>query len=470
MSSTTPVVPLGLGILRISDDAGRAARGKLHSDTTQTQTIERIAKAHGIRLVEVLDETNVSGGTPLHKRPYGRAIERVESTEIQAIIFAYRTRHDRDVLEGTKAIERMDAAGGVLLVGGEVLSHATPDQWFQATMGSVMGELQKRQITWASHKGVAEAVALGRVPYPQVPLGFVLNDDHTLRLDAEPVLRVVRTAFEMRAGKATIDAVRQYLAEHGHRRSYQAIRRLLHSPLYVGEIRFGVHENLNPGFDAIVERDVWERVQSMSVSVGRYAKSERLLARQDVLQCGGCGGRMIAGSNVSPNGKANTFYRCGRGKTNGCPERAVIHAERVEQLVSERARSILCDAEERETAVRDAVDARERADAADVAFKRARKRLAVDADIGDDEAIALLDELRAERDELTTLAQQLADDCEEAELVNAARDWPRLSLDARQRLIRASIRSVSVRPGRGGSVAERCTIEPKRKQTSRLSA
>jgi hypothetical protein len=78
--------------------------------------------------------------------------------------------------------------------------------------------------------------------------------------------------------------------------------------------------------------------------------------------------------------------------------------------------------------------------------------------------------LRAERDELTAIAKQLADDCEEAELVNAARDWHRLTVAERRRLIRASIRSVRVRPGRGGSVVDRCTIEPKRKQTARRAA
>jgi hypothetical protein len=465
--------PLGLGIYRFSDDGGRSGKGKLHTDQTQTETIERLAEINGVKLDGILDERSISGGTPLEQRPYGEAISRVEdpTDPVVAIIFAYRTRHDRDVIEGSKAIKRMDAAGGVLIVGGSVLTHATPDKWFEATMGSVMGEWQKRQIAYASHKGVARAVALGRVPYPQVPLGFILKPDHTVELADEQVQAIVRAAFELRAGGASIDVVRRYLAEHGHRRAYAAIRRMLASPLYVGEIRFGVHENLDPGFDAIVDREVWDAVQTMRIPAGRHTKSDRLLARLDVVHCGGCGGRMIAGANTSPsNGKRNTFYRCGRGRTDDCPERAVIKAEALEALVAERTREILCDAEERESAVREAIEARRDADDADVVYKRARKRLAVDGEVEDDEAAELLDELRADRDAKVAHAKQLEDDCEEVELVNAARDWDRLTVTARRRLIRAAIRSVEVRPGRGGDVVARCTIEPKRKKSASLAA
>ena len=108
----------------------------------------------------------------------------------------------------------MDAAGGVLLVGGSVLTHATPDKWLEATMGSVMGEWQKRQITYASHKGVARAVALGRVSTERRPRVH-RPARQTLRLRDERVLRVVREAFAMRAGRATIDAVRNFGPEHG---------------------------------------------------------------------------------------------------------------------------------------------------------------------------------------------------------------------------------------------------------------
>jgi recombinase-like zinc beta ribbon protein/resolvase-like protein/recombinase len=473
----------GLGVVRISEDAGRSSKGKLHADDSQIADIHRNAAARGVRVIEIVDETNVSGGTPLDQRPYGAAIARVEDPHdsVRAIVFAYRSRHDRSIVEGTQAIERMDAAGGLLVVGSSTLTHATPDKWAEATMGSFMSEWQKRQIAKASSDGVAEAVALGRVPYPSVGLGFVLNDDHTLRLADESTLAVVRDAFQLRADGASIESVRTFLRERGHARTYQSIRRMLLSRLYVGEIVFGgsakpdgtitrQHVNLDPGFDAIVDRDVFDAVQAMRVPGGRYAKSERLLARQDVLHCGGCGGRMIAGATLSPNGKRHTYYRCGRQKENGCTAVAAIKAEAVEQYVVDEVKSILSDATVRESNVRAAIAARDAADKAGIVFKRARKRLAVDDEITDDDAAEQIAELRADLNAKLALAKELSADNSTVEMVNAMRDFDSLPLAAKRVLIKSALRSVDVRPGRGGSVDERCSIVPKRKASARLSS
>jgi Recombinase/Resolvase, N terminal domain len=468
MTTASPELIPGLGVLRVSEDAGRSAKGKLHSLDTQKEAIERDAEKAGIRIDDWYDETNVSGGTPLEARPYGRAIGRVEdgSDPAKAIVFAYSSRHDRSIEEGRKAIERMDSADGILLVGGQTLSHATPDEWRRATLNSFMSEDYRRTVKWASRKGVEKAVSLGRVPYPSVPLGFHLNDDNTIRLADEATRKIVREAFQLRADGATIDEVRAYLAEHGYVRTYRAVQRLLKSPLYVGEIRYGTYVNDDPGFGAIVEREVWEKVQAMRSPRGRHSKSPRLLARQGVLICGGCGGRMIAGIATAPNGREVATYRCGRGRACDCPKRAAIVAEPVEELISAETRRILSDATGRAAAVREAQEARAKADVAAKTYSRARRRLVIDEETPDDEAIEILAELRDDRDAKAAHAKALEDDCEEVELVNAARRWDELTIGEMQRLIKATFRRVVVRPGRGGTPRDRCTFEPKRKQAA----
>lgn len=63
-------------------------------------------------------------------------------------------------------------------------------------------------------------------------------------------------------------------------------------------------------------------------------------------------------------------------------------------------------------------------------------------------ALATLRELRDERDRLQAEAHRLGD-LRTALVLNAARDWGRLSLGARRELIRAVIERVTVGPGRG---------------------
>ena len=63
---------------------------------------------------------------------------------------------------------------------------------------------------------------------------------------------------------------------------------MLRSRMYLGEIHFGELHNLNAHEPIIKDRALFERVQRRTVSRGRQAKSERLLARLGVLRCGTC--------------------------------------------------------------------------------------------------------------------------------------------------------------------------------------
>jgi site-specific DNA recombinase len=71
---------------------------------------------------------------------------------------------------------------------------------------------------------------------------------------------------------------------------------MLASRVYLGEIHFGTLVNLR-AHPAIVDADLWRRVQRAKVSRGRRAKSDRLLARLGVLRCGTCGARMVVGTS-----------------------------------------------------------------------------------------------------------------------------------------------------------------------------
>jgi hypothetical protein len=259
---------------------------------------------------------------------------------------------------------------------------------------------------------------------------------------------VVAEAFRMRAESATVAEVRAFLHEHGIERSYHGVGSLLASRVVLGEIHFGKLVNLE-AHPAIVDPDVWRAVQRVKVARGRKPKSERLLARLEVLRCASCNGRMVVGTQRQ-NGRSYAFYRCGHVRED-CPQRVTISAELVEGIVVAEVRGALKDAEGRASAehnVRDAEHALERAqaeldaliDMLDPLEPRARERL-----------VAATEKRDQARERVEQLGGQRA-----AVTINAADDWDRLSLDARRALIRATVERVVVAPGRG---ADRVTVE-----------
>ena len=72
-------------------------------------------------------------------------------------------------------------------------------------------------------------------------------------------------------------------------------------------------------------------MQRRTVSRGRQAKSERLLARLGVLRCGTCGSRIVINSDSGS-------YRCGDTSANRCRRRAAVKADRVEAMVLDAVR------------------------------------------------------------------------------------------------------------------------------------
>ena len=482
----------GAGIYRISEDAGRRAKGKLHSDVNQQEAMLATAASNGIDLGLWFDETNVSGGTPLDKRPYGQAIAMVEAGDLDAILFAYRQRHDRDIIEGARAIQRMDRAGGILLVGGSILTHATPQKWFEASAGSLLGEYERRQIRWNIEKGVATAVAKGRMPGPATLLGLKLGPNNEVMRDDdnEQALRLVREMFELRDSGSTIDGCRLFLRDHGYEYSYRTVQRMLKSPLYIAQIRYGgttrddgsiTPEYINDdlGFEPIVDPELWQRVQDRAgVYPGRWTKSERLLARQGVLLCGTCGARMIV---VSKNSRGTTYfyYRCGQGRVGDCPAPATVSAPAIEEYVLDAAIREVKHIVEHESSTREARDA---ADDALAAERRVDDLEAKYMDLGPGKhprALAKLDAARADAAARRAHADELAADQEEDWLGEAdvLADTDPAALPAKRRILRAllagrvRVAANESRAGRGDvPLAPRVSIAPRRKSRRAAAA
>jgi site-specific DNA recombinase len=255
-----------VGIVRVSRTGGREGES-FASPGEQRSRIEAACERDGLELLTVHEELDVSGGTPIEQRSGLRgALEAVEDGRAQIIMVAYFDRLVRSLRVQAEVVSRVEAAGGRVLALdiGEV-TEATAGQWLSGTMLGAVSEYYRRSVSERVRGAQARAVARGAMPSPQVVPGYRRREDGRLEPDGDA--DVIRGAFELRAGGATVKVVREYLAANGVRRSYAGTRDLLSSRVYLGEIHFGKLSNLE-AHEPLVDVSTYGRPCSESKSHG----------------------------------------------------------------------------------------------------------------------------------------------------------------------------------------------------------
>jgi DNA invertase Pin-like site-specific DNA recombinase len=433
-----------VGIVRVSRVGDREAK----SPTEQRERIEAECKRLKLRLVEVMEELDVSGGAALERRPgLSRAVELIEAGKIDVVVVAYFDRLFRSLPVQQEVTERVEKAGGeILAVDVGKIRADSASHWMTGTFLGAVAEYHRRATAERTEDAKRRSVADGIPPFPNLP-PYLERTGKAVRVNAKNA-RTVKKAAEMRAGGATIAAVREHLRKHGIERSYHGTQALLESRMLLGELRFGDYVN-ETAFTPVIDPETFQRLQRVTVRRGRRPKSDRLLARLDVLRCGTCDARMVVGTSQNKY----AFYRC--PPIGDCPRRVTIGAEIAEETVITAVQDLLAGIEGSASVESGVMEAAEDLD---------RKQDALDAAIrafdglGEEQAAReRLQALREARDEARDRHDRLVAASAPAITVTAG-DWDDLTVDERRALIQAVIHRAVVKPGRG---AERITIEPR---------
>jgi site-specific DNA recombinase len=435
-----------IGIVRVSRVSGREGESFASPDE-QRQRIEAECERDGLDLLDVIPEMDVSGGTPLEKREGLRtAIERVEAGEAQVVVAAYFDRLCRSLKVQGELIERVEAAGGqVLAVNVGQVTSGSAGQWLSGTLLGAVNEFQRRTTTERTAGAQARAVARGATPWARVPLGYDRSNG-TLSPNPDEV-PIVRRAFKMRAEGESITQIRKMLKSHGVERSHRGVQVMLANRIYLGEIHFGKLVNF-AACEPIIDRELWDRVQRMVIPRGPQPASERLLARLGILRCGSCGARL--GTMKLPRQGDYPIYRC--PSTSDCDHHMTISAVIAEQTIIKHVRETLADVEGRASAEDGARRAESELAAAQNALDAAVRAFDVLGDV--ESARERLQELRTAVNEAQGRVDRLGGAGASLN-ISGDRDWDSLTVDEQRALIRATIQTAVVGPGRG---AERITI------------
>ena len=255
----------------------RQSRGREDSlsPAEQRERIEDVCGREALELLTVHEEIDVSGGTPLARREGLRAaVEAVEDGDAEVVVVAYFDRLFRSIEVQGEVVRRIEEAGGRILAAdvGEI-GGASAAQWISGAMLGVVSDYYRRSIRERSGAAQAKAVREGRPPYEHSVPGYDVVPNGDAGLVAE--------LFAMRGAGASLRVIREKLADHGIHRSYSSVQRLLGNDVVLGVLWFGelVNAEAHP---AIVEREVFDRVQALRSKRGPVPRSDRLLARLNV--------------------------------------------------------------------------------------------------------------------------------------------------------------------------------------------
>jgi DNA invertase Pin-like site-specific DNA recombinase len=440
-----------IGIYRVSE---RGDRDELHSPDVQINGMKTQCKRDGMKLLDTLDEVDVSGKLPLEKRRgLWPAVQAIEADKADVLLVHQFDRLVRNLTVQREIVDRVEKAGGTVLTGdfGEV-SHKTAikrltsgflglvHEYYAEVIGEKAGEAQARAIANGTYLGTDR----------QMPPGYRRGPDRKLAPVSEKATNIVKEAFAIRLRGAAVREVRAYLGEQGWTLSHSAVDRMLANRHYLGEVRFGELVN-EKAHVPLVDRDVFDAVQKLRVPAGRHAKSERLLARLGVLRCGTCGGRMSVSHRT---GEYGPQYRCGR-TADDCGRHAYIAADAIERIAREAAERFSNDTRGHASAAAEYNEAKANEAQTAGLLKEFAAKFAGLEEVVEEEFEALKAEhthWKERRKDLMPLGT--------SESANVADDWDDMTLAERRIAVRTNIASLTVAPGRG---AGRVTVKPLRK-------
>jgi DNA invertase Pin-like site-specific DNA recombinase len=310
------------GIVRISHMGERkAGANNVHADRDQVDAMKRHAAIHGAELHLLPAELDVSGGLPLERRPsLMAAIEGVEAGRYDAIIVAYLSRLGRNVREQLRAWDRVEAAGGKIIVVQEGIDTSTPTGRLQRTIMLGIAEHEREQHAerfenlriWATQAGVWQR--------RQTPLGYIRDPDSRKLIPSADADRV-RRAFDARAHGKPLSAIARDLGM-----TPSGARGLLRNRVYLGELTVGQHTN-PAAHPAIVQDAAWHEAQTARITrPARHGNHPAVLA--GLIRCAGC-------SHAMGQGRSSVkVYGCTANHSDGrCPAPAAITAALIEDHV-----------------------------------------------------------------------------------------------------------------------------------------
>jgi DNA invertase Pin-like site-specific DNA recombinase len=272
------------GYIRVSRVGGREGE-RFISPAAQREQIEAWIRARGANVGEVFEELDQSGARG--DRPLLiEAIARVEAGESAGIVVAKLDRFGRSLIDGLRAIQQIEAAGGIIVSVQDGLdpSTATGRLILQLLFSIAEWELERVRANWeeAKARAIERGVYVGREPF-----GYRRDTAGRLLIDPQQG-PIVREIFARRAGGESFQEIARalnrqgLLTDGGAPFGFTSIWRIVRNPAYRGEGRHGSLRNPH-AHPPLVEATLWQRCQPQP----RAFKKQTELLLGGMIRCAG---------------------------------------------------------------------------------------------------------------------------------------------------------------------------------------
>ncbi|MGN0813737.1 MAG: recombinase family protein [Candidatus Coproplasma sp.] len=338
---------------RLSRDDGQDAESA--SIENQRLILTKYVEEQGWTLHEVYVDDGISGTT--FERPgVQKLLEDAKNGIINTIIVKDLSRFGRNYIQVGQYLDYVFPAFGIRFIAlQDNVDTANRDNSAMEMM-PIMNVFNEWHAANTSKKvkSVIRAQAKdGKYHSPKAPFGYVIVDkDKRLPVVDEPAASIVKRIFDMRLkGYSTrriadilnlegIPSPQRYMEEKFGKKgdsrgllywSYVSVKAILENPLYKGDlvqqrtttVSYKNHKRIYRDeseflvipntHEAIIEREVWDRVQALrnSVSRGRERKKNGFIhPLSGLLFCANCGGKMQM-RRASYKGKNYWSFDCG---------------------------------------------------------------------------------------------------------------------------------------------------------------
>jgi DNA invertase Pin-like site-specific DNA recombinase len=325
--------------IRVSETGDRTAEESTELYEAQCR---EWADRHGVTIDLLVEDTDVSGATAVAERGLEELIKRVEVGESPGIITPRLNRFGRDVIEGAVALKRVVDAGGKLVGALDGFDSSSPesDLIFNLQMSIAQAERARNRgsrIT-ASERAADRGVYLAAKP----PFGYERDDDKRL-VPKFPEAEIVKELFHRKATTTDNNGeiLRWFVARcEGEGclsvKTKSGLRQILKNRAYLGEATTQTAKKGSPriiknSHDPLLTPDEFNAAQGTQPFVPRTGLALTAELRGLVF-CDGCGRRLkVLGYSTKAGRVAN--YAC---TSKGCPERAAMKAEILDDYVGTR--------------------------------------------------------------------------------------------------------------------------------------
>lgn len=424
----------------------------------QRDRIVAMSKAGGHTVIDWMDDLDEPGSK--YQRPgFQRALEMVERGEAEGVAVAKLDRFSRSVADAAKALERLEAAGGVLLAADLGMDTSTPAGKLMRNVLMALAEFELERIRDSWKDATSKAIGRGVYVSPKVPIGYTRGDDGRLVVDPETA-QAVRSIFLGRAAGESWGSICERLDRKWPQESSwtpQRIQWIVKNRCYLGEAAQGDIVN-TAAHDPLVTRIEFEAAQSNGKR-REWRGEPRLLS--GIARCGSCGYALRRDYT-----RADFLrYSCPRRHAAGvCQHPVTVGADRLDSYVTEaflarlEAEPVALEGEPLNDSLAEAVVALEAAEAELTAFRSTNLvtvlgESAFTAGITEradavNDASARIAELR-HRQAAIPLTVALID------------EWESLTTSERRSVVAAGLRAVLIHPSSRGSrrpVADRVDL------------